>query len=351
MKNAKKAVRKAAVARKKAGAAKPQRVRRVVAKAESCEAPESAAALQEPKPLVLYKYARPVLEHVRQVVVERKLHFSDPKRFDDPFDCRVATDLGVVIVDAAMRAAEELTGENQDAIARLRKNAPALRARLAHITMDIPMSKVGVCCFTKDPESLPMWSHYAESHEGLCFEFSIPYWDAVSRWGVDGRIDFGLKSGITMNADRRSFPFHMVGPVSYEKIPSLVKWANPAEAGPADWMDKFFTKSKQWEHEQEWRAVVLNLAPVLREMKNTSTWQKRGLRAHRGAHSYSLGDNLVTKVILGARARAKFKRAVAGMARKAGIEVCEARPKGFEYGLTIEPYDPKRPIPKWGRAL
>ncbi len=36
-------------------------------------------------------------------------------------------------------------------------------------------SKIGVCCFSKNNDNLLMWSHYADSHQGICLEFDTEY--------------------------------------------------------------------------------------------------------------------------------------------------------------------------------
>jgi DUF2971 family protein len=33
---------------------------------------------------------------------------------------------------------------------------------------------VGVCCFTKDPNSSQMWAHYSGGHTGICLGFEFP---------------------------------------------------------------------------------------------------------------------------------------------------------------------------------
>ena len=33
------------------------------------------------------------------------------------------------------------------------------------------IAKIGVCCFSKNNTNLLMWSHYADSHQGICLEF------------------------------------------------------------------------------------------------------------------------------------------------------------------------------------
>lgn len=31
--------------------------------------------------------------------------------------------------------------------------------------------KIGVCCFSLDPKSILMWSHYSDNHKGVCLKF------------------------------------------------------------------------------------------------------------------------------------------------------------------------------------
>lgn len=37
------------------------------------------------------------------------------------------------------------------------------------------LSKIGVCCFSKNNTNLLMWAHYADSHKGICIEFDEKY--------------------------------------------------------------------------------------------------------------------------------------------------------------------------------
>ena len=52
---------------------------------------------QMPIPDVLYKYralSGESREFVRQIIVENKVYFSSPERFNDPFDCRIHASFG-----------------------------------------------------------------------------------------------------------------------------------------------------------------------------------------------------------------------------------------------------------------
>lgn len=75
-----------------------------------------------------------------------------------------------------------------------------------------------VVCFSENPDSILMWSYYADKHQGVCLKF-----------------DFSQDETIKKNCHK----------VVYSDL------YNPS-AKP---FKIYFTKSRQWEHEQEWRIV------------------------------------------------------------------------------------------------
>ena len=86
----------------------------------------------------------------------------------------------------------------------------------------------GVCCFTKSPKDIRMWSHYAMNHSGLCIGYDI----------------------------RKIEQYHKMIEISYEDC--MPKPKN-GEDGIID-VDIFFqelirTKSKVWESENEVRLI------------------------------------------------------------------------------------------------
>ena len=350
MKNAKKAVRKAAVARKKAEAAKVARAKRVAV--DLTVAKEFLPAM---KPLVLYKYMPPGLDGIVQVMVDRKIRFTNPVHFDDPFDCRMNPVEIINEIESSTRqqVEERLRDSGQsNEIPRFREViAPGMHKALAPYFLRFAKAvarMAGVCCFTKNPRSLPMWAHYANSHEGVCLEFRIPHWACLGADNAINAIDLGLESGIVANPYMGSFPFSITGPVSYVKGFSSRSMEDMDKT--AFWARPYFEKSNQWRNEEEWRAIIPNASRFFKNKKPEDIpIGLRALRKFRGPGVYPLGKNRITKVILGARAKPAFKRVIVDLAEKAGVEVCEVRPKDFERSMIVEPYDPKRPRPKWGR--
>lgn len=101
-------------------------------------------------PSIVYRY-RPLSKSVRErelrTLFDFKIWLSTPEDFDDPWDCFLAPHL------------KEL---QPDAINRL------LKLRIA--------------CFTSRDDNTRMWSHYADSHRGICIGYrtdgqSLDCWD------------------------------------------------------------------------------------------------------------------------------------------------------------------------------
>lgn len=116
--------------------------------------------LQSHKPRVIYKYQAIKPEYLPNLA-DRKLWASRPLDFNDPFEFRLQR-------VQKPRGLEQLRQQNPH-FAHL---ADADLVRLA-IAQYEKVRTMGVICFTKLPNNILMWSHYADRHRGLCLGFSI----------------------------------------------------------------------------------------------------------------------------------------------------------------------------------
>lgn len=123
----------------------------------------------------------------------RKLFFNDPKKFNDPFDCPI-----------------------------FRGNIYK-KYNLFSKTID----KIRITCFSKRFNSTLMWSHYADSHKGVCIGFEIDSEFCKSNDVVFQEVDYQEKNPI--NKPIKDFR-------------SLLN-------------EVFFIKNKDWEYEKEVRMV------------------------------------------------------------------------------------------------
>ena len=126
------------------------------------------------------------------------------------------------------------------------------------------VGNIGVRCFCDAAYGIPMWSHYADQHRGICIEF-------------DRARD---NTGLTL----------MALPVTYsDQFPIVEYFSNAKSKLRADDMMRALTqKAKCWEYEREHRILVPE-----------------------GAHwTLAVSHNAITSVFLGACASAKTEEFV-----------------------------------------
>jgi len=122
-------------------------------------------------PEYLYKYTK-VDQNFINMLVEKKLRFSSPLTFNDPFDCKLYDKYEL---DAKEWKKYFLSLDPEG----YRKKFEAADKNLAIYTakfqyMDAiqkAINQIGVCCFSADENNLLLWGHYADSHKGACIKF------------------------------------------------------------------------------------------------------------------------------------------------------------------------------------
>ena len=134
----------------------------------------------------LYHYQGARLDYLRDALVHRRVHFSNPGNFNDPWDCQPYFDraigdpeirklwgerLGPIYegLPAELRAAltERIEGKWYDHPQFLQQTIEKLTAWVRHFNIE----RWRIYCLTSRPDSVLMWSHYAEQHRGICLEF------------------------------------------------------------------------------------------------------------------------------------------------------------------------------------
>jgi hypothetical protein len=151
---------------------------------------------------------------------ESYLYYSNYSNFNDPFDCNIE----LITFDKARRRTrhkrkEEILTEN--------------------------FKNLGVCCFSRNVNSILMWAHYASNHKGFCLEF-------YSNRSLDG-----------------------INPLDVLYVNNFIKAAyykNPKDA----LFHLIYTKSKDWEYENELRSIQNNL---LNEEARKITYNKEELKS------------------------------------------------------------------------
>lgn len=182
-----------------------------------------------------YKYcpARRAVEILRT----RILRFTPPLFFNDPFEFRPSL-LGRAIGDGEVYDRELLDLNSLQPLGIL------------HDIVSRFNDRVGILSLTADCRNLLMWSHYGENHSGAAIEF-----DASNNFFKSATSDDGLLNvlGKVKYTDKRpTLTDAFLRSVNYQFLSA--RWSAWLTL-LAERHDLFFTKSKQWAHEREWRLV------------------------------------------------------------------------------------------------
>ena len=103
------------------------------------------------------------------------------------------------------------------------------------------INSLGVLCFSKTNSNILLWSHYADNHKGICFQY-----DSVNR---------PIKNW-------KKYKFHKVSYKSERNIDVLNRGFTNS------FFDLLTTKSPDWEYEQEYRLISIKGSGL---QKNTMT--------------------------------------------------------------------------------
>lgn len=195
----------------------------------------------------LYKY-RPDNEHTLRLLECQELWFSFAKDFNDPFDC-LFPDFEEVVEEDWMKLAESLSVS----IEEKRKVLNYLKS----INFDPTVIKeqygkdnfksLIVYCLSEIRDNILMWSHYANSHHGICIGFETLMQDN-SLWIRHNDSDFNHHAGPY---------YHNFLPIY--KVDYKDKYPPPYNfrQGKIDDLFAFFTtKATDWYYEKERRIVI-----------------------------------------------------------------------------------------------
>lgn len=189
-----------------------------------------------------YKYL-PNGEGLLKLLADRTVKFTHPSDFNDPFDCFPSTPRTKLSpIKTTNPVLYDRLGLNLlkgvDKIQELGKIRKRLEARSGggNLLNDL-LKDASVLSLSKIPNSILMWSHYADFHKGAVVEFKIP----INAWS-DGKLNFDHEDLIALDVEYKSERpvFRNDGSKSdHERILNIL----------------FLTKAKQWEYEEESRVI------------------------------------------------------------------------------------------------
>ena len=351
MRKAKKAVRKAAEARKKKKGVKPASPDSgdnpainagqplvLVADYQLHERPSgilvpitvsSVKATVPDVPRYLFQYAPPNMARIWDALVEGLVHFASPVNFNDPYDSRHFPVKSREEWKALFRRTDREIEKYQKAggdVSALNTGEEKEKYRDALLADPDAIKKMadrmaragnmGVRCLSAKCNSVPMWAHYAKDHCGVCFVFNLS--------------NYSVGAGLEAGSGR--FPFSLVWEVKYSK-------RMPAGRLGEDGFPprRFVTKSNEWAYEQEWRAFMPDQSCVapLSGKRLPST-----MSAFKGVGDYHHNGALVG-VIMGIRTSEAMRRRIQKAVWACNLGLWQADISPGKYGFAIEPCNEK----------
>ncbi|MDP8200789.1 MAG: DUF2971 domain-containing protein [Candidatus Tenebribacter burtonii] len=190
-------------------------------------------------PRYLYKFCK-VDDDLIDNLRNNQLWFSSSKDFNDPFDCKIklANNMNPEEIEELANKLVELRIVNKNdrfKIVYVLKNDHEKSLALVDINIREQFEKYGICCFSKERNYIPMWSHYADKHQGICLKFDVL---------EDTDIFFA----------NGSKPIDLISSVEYcNDYPKFNAYNIIVEDGVAKQL--FLIKSNDWIYEKEFRIM------------------------------------------------------------------------------------------------
>ena len=175
---------------------------------------------------------RSVDKWLRKELTDCELYHSAPEDFNDPFDCRVDAD------NAIVRALQEELAPDRRA---------TVEAFQAAFRVKPPRElDVGVCCYSVNADNPLMWSHYANSHRGVCLRYRIPATYFMERYPPSAEQPFFVGCERVYYGDDRYKDWLVSDDLTYPRPEAIENAVSRI----------FVTKGQCWSHEEEVRTVV-----------------------------------------------------------------------------------------------
>jgi hypothetical protein len=197
--------------------------------------------------LNLYKY-RPINSWTIKGLSEKTIHFTCPNDYNDPFDCRIN-----LLIDGTDEewesyrqrmgiTAEELNLYKSARIITAENSGTYFREIQRHTLLNIRIS-----CFSEVPDNILMWSHYADSHKGICLMFETIKFDTI-QFMVFNKEDLEYKTS--------NLPPDHSGIIKIRYADKLPQAYNHLEYNKDKIAPFLLTKSTDWDYEKEWRMLL-----------------------------------------------------------------------------------------------
>lgn len=203
----------------------------------------AAGSLLARLPATLYRYCGVSGERlgwIERLLIQSEAYFTPASTFNDPIDCKIPFNFNSsrLKIEQYWRSMERQQGvSRQEHKRRIRqlviqsKTADGQK-RLTELQFK-GLERHGILCLSTEPDDMLMWSYYADGHKGIVVRFNT----SLEQFAI-------LR------------PQYVPVEVKYSmELPRIDYY----ETETQDMIARVVgTKAKAWEHEKEWRIVLVN---------------------------------------------------------------------------------------------
>ena len=192
------------------------------------------------KPTRIFKYTS--FCTAQKIIKNGNIKFSKPSVFNDPFDC----DIDILKFDFTSELSEEVKRDIRE-VKKICKNNPKFseaekeKSFWEDAYKESQINKIKsscITCFSLVNDSVLMWSHYAEKHEGICLEFD----NSISPRFENLNDNTDISEGQVLYSD-----YEEINYLSIEKREAIRRL--------------FISKNSSWSYEKEYRMILLKDKP------------------------------------------------------------------------------------------
>ncbi|PJZ76583.1 DUF2971 domain-containing protein [Leptospira neocaledonica] len=195
----------------------------------------------------MYKYYNPKSYNL-EALSEGYFYLSAPEDFNDPFDSRTLIYYqGTIDEWTKLFMTKGLS--KADASMRARSIGNRIIYPDPEKKREFERLNHAIVCFASSELNPLMWSHYADSHKGFCIKFRT--FEGIQHEGLETRRINIIKDQLLFKEEYKDLFLIMKVKYSHQ-MPEEFNGFSDDLTG----LNAFFiTKSKEWEYEQEFRAI------------------------------------------------------------------------------------------------
>jgi len=263
-----------------------------------------------PVPPLLYKYANWRKDYHRRLITHREIFFASARGFNDPFDSAIPLRYDLMTPNQELEFLKrmiplEIPNARQEEVVQLAeerirnqwlresKNSERVKER----QQELMYQTIGLFSVTEVPDSILMWSYYADGHSGFCVGYDqLALTEYINLFGDTSPLLFD-KERVLYSAE------YLV--------------LNPGELDDRQYfLMRTHIKSLEWKHEREWRFVVFGTTD----------------------YALELPSGMIKQVILGCRVSDAHKDEIMAFARDAlepSVTFWQTKPMAGKFGLEL----------------